>query len=62
MATFKLEGSTSGEITVESPAVSGLNTISLPAKTGNLVINDGVSRINIPAGTSAQRPASQLKV
>jgi len=58
MATFKLQGSTSGEITVETPAVSGLNTISIPAKTGDLIINDGVSRINIPSGTTAERPSS----
>jgi len=37
MASIKLTGDTSGEITISAPAVAGTNTISLPAETGNLL-------------------------
>ena len=37
MASIKLKGDTSGEITISSPSVAGTNTITLPATTGNLV-------------------------
>ena len=39
MASIKLTGDTSGEITISAPAVAGTNTISLPAETGNLLTN-----------------------
>ena len=37
MASIKLTGDTSGEITISAPSVAGTNTISLPAETGNLL-------------------------
>jgi hypothetical protein len=37
MASIKLTGDTSGEITISAPAVAGTNTISLPAESGNLL-------------------------
>ena len=40
MSSIKLQGSTSGEITISAPAVAGTNTLTLPAYrivTGKLV-------------------------
>jgi len=42
MASIKLKGDTSGEITIDVPAVAGTNTITLPATTGN-VLTDGAA-------------------
>jgi len=42
MASIKLKGDTSGEITIDVPAVAGTNTITLPAATGN-VLTDGAA-------------------
>ena len=38
MASIKLQGSTSGEITISAPAVAGTNTLTLPATTGTTVV------------------------
>lgn len=40
MASIKLAGDTSGEITISAPAVAGTNTISLQATTGTLATTD----------------------
>ena len=40
MASIKLTGDTSGEITISAPAVAGTNTLTLPAETGNILTND----------------------
>ena len=40
MASIKLKGDTSGEITISAPAVAGTNTISLQATTGTLATTD----------------------
>ena len=37
MASIKLTGDTSGVITVSAPAVSGTNTLTLPATTGTIL-------------------------
>lgn len=37
MASIKLTGDTSGEITISAPAVAGTNTLTLPANTGTIV-------------------------
>ncbi|MDB4514581.1 hypothetical protein N9070_00465, partial [bacterium] len=37
MASIKLQGDTSGELTISAPAVAGTNTITLPASTGTLL-------------------------
>ena len=39
MASLKLNGDTSGEITISAPAVAGTNTLTLPAETGTIVTN-----------------------
>ena len=41
MASIKLTGDTSGEITISAPAVAGTNIISLPASTGTTVVLNG---------------------
>jgi len=38
MASIKLTGDTSGEITISAPAVAGTNTLTLPAETGTVGI------------------------
>jgi hypothetical protein len=38
MASIKLKGSTSGDITISAPAVAGTNTLTIPASTGNLLV------------------------
>jgi hypothetical protein len=52
MAKLILNGSTSGSITLESPAVSGTNTLTLPANTGTVLTS--ASNTNFPAGTTLQ--------
>ena len=37
MASIKLTGDTSGEITISAPAVAGTNTLTLPAETGTVL-------------------------
>jgi hypothetical protein len=38
MASIKLKGSTSGEITISAPAVAGTNTLTLPANSGEITV------------------------
>ena len=40
MSSLKLQGATSGEITVTVPNVAGTNTLTLPAATGTLTTTD----------------------
>jgi len=40
MASIKLKGDTSGEITISAPAVAGTNTLTIPASSGN-ILTDG---------------------
>lgn len=40
MASIKLTGDTSGEITISAPAVAGTNTLTLPANTGTIVTSE----------------------
>jgi hypothetical protein len=47
MASLILSGSTSGSVTLSSPAVSGTTTLTLPANTGNIPVVTGT-------GTSGQ--------
>jgi hypothetical protein len=42
LASIKLTGDTSGEITISAPAVAGTNTLTLPAETGSL-LTDNIS-------------------
>ena len=39
MAKLILNGSTSGSVTLESPAVSGTTTLTLPTNTGTVMVN-----------------------
>ena len=41
MSSVVISGDTSGAITLSAPAVSGTNTITLPANTGTVQINNG---------------------
>jgi hypothetical protein len=52
MASLVLNGSTSGSITISSPAVSGVNVLSLPANTGTVLTNG--TNTNFPAGSVLQ--------
>ena len=45
MSSLKLQGATSGEITVTVPNVAGTNTLTLPATTGNIVTTGDSSTI-----------------
>jgi hypothetical protein len=45
MASIKLQGDVSGELTISAPAVAGTNTLTLPASTGTLA-----TTADIPAG------------
>jgi len=47
MASLILSGSTSGSVTLSSPAVSGTTTLTLPTNTGNIPVVTGT-------GTSGQ--------
>ncbi len=48
MASIKLTGDTSGEITISAPAVAGTNTLTLPASTGEILTTSNQST-NTPA-------------
>jgi hypothetical protein len=37
MASIKLAGDTSGEITISAPSVAGTHTLTLPATTANVL-------------------------
>lgn len=52
MAKLILNGSTSGSVTLESPAVSGTTTLTLPTTSGT-VLTSGTNT-NFPAGTVLQ--------
>jgi hypothetical protein len=45
MASIKLTGDTSGEITISAPAVAGTNTLTLPAETGSVLTDATTSHI-----------------
>jgi hypothetical protein len=65
MASLILSGSTSGSVTLSSPAVSGTTTLTLPATTGTVLITNGsgiasVNGIQFPATQSASADANTL--
>lgn len=49
MASIKLQGDTSGELTISAPAVAGTNTLTLPASTGTLITAADVDLTNLSA-------------
>jgi len=67
MASIKLKGDTSGEITIDVPAVAGANTLTLPASTGNVLTDgaalpaiDGSALTNLPIEVKAWVNYNQL--
>jgi hypothetical protein len=56
----KLKGATSGDITLDVPAVAGSNTLTLPAKTGTIITSADtgtVTQAMLAAGVGASGPA-----
>ena len=47
MSSLKLQGATSGDITVTVPAVAGTNTLTLPASTGTVLTDTAPKAGNI---------------
>lgn len=50
MATIKIKGDTSGEISLTVPGVAGTNTLTLPAGTGNILTDAAVTNNGIYLG------------
>jgi hypothetical protein len=57
MASIKLKGDTSGEVTIQAPAVAGTTTLNIPAVSGNILTDgqalpaiDGSALTGISAG------------
>lgn len=60
MGSVTLNGATSGQITLSPPAVAGTNTLTLPAKTGNIITSADtgtVSQAMLATGVGATGPA-----
>jgi hypothetical protein len=53
LAKLILSGSTSGSISLESPAVSGTTTLTLPANTGTVVVTSGAQTIEFADGSAS---------
>jgi hypothetical protein len=53
MAKLVLNGSTSGSVTLESPAVSGTTTLTLPTTSGTLIVNSGAQTIEFADGSAS---------
>jgi len=54
MASIKLTGDTSGEITISAPAVAGTHTLTLPTETGNIVTDSSGTVLRDAAKTLSQ--------
>jgi hypothetical protein len=52
MSSIIVSGDTSGAITIAAPAVAGTNTVTIPAKTGNAMIDGPLFSVTCSAGTS----------
>ncbi len=53
MSSIKLKGDTSGEITIDAPAVAGTTTLTLPAESGNFITSDSNGDVTISSGDFA---------
>jgi len=54
MASIKIQGDTSGEITISAPAVAGTNTLTLPATSGTLLdTNSSLAAANLTGSLPA---------
>ena len=61
MAKLVITGETSGSVVIDSPAVSGSNTLTIPATTGQVVLcSSTTSAVPLPAGVTEQRPSSAV--
>jgi|LakMenE01Jun11ns_1017448.scaffolds.fasta_scaffold8642666_2 hypothetical protein len=57
MAKLVIIGETSGSIVIDTPSVSGSNTLTIPATTGQVVLcNSTTGAMPLPAGVTGQRP------
>ena len=57
MAKLVIIGETSGSIVIDTPAVSGSNTLTIPATTGQVVLCDSTTgAMPLPTGLTGQRP------
>lgn len=52
MGDLRLNGSTSGAITLSPPAVAGTNTLTLPASTGTVALTDGSGNMTVGGNLS----------
>jgi hypothetical protein len=50
MANLILSGSTSGSVTLSSPAVSGTTTLTLPTTSGTLIYSDASANLQFNSG------------
>jgi hypothetical protein len=48
--TLRLNGSTSGYVDVNAPAVAGTTTITMPSSNGTLIVTGGTAPVQFPAG------------
>jgi hypothetical protein len=53
MASLILNGSTSGSVTLSSPAVSGTTTLTLPTTSGTVVVTSGAQTIEFADGSAS---------
>lgn len=57
MAKLVITGEVSGSIVIDAPAVSGSNTLTIPATTGQVVLCDSTTgAMQLPAGITGERP------
>jgi len=62
MASLILSGSTSGSVTLSSPAVSGTTTLTLPATTGNVVTDTATQTLTNKTITSPTITGASITV
>ena len=60
MASIKLAGDTSGEITISAPSVAGTNTLTLPATTGNVVTDSATQTLTNKTLTTPNVDSAQF--
>jgi hypothetical protein len=62
MANLILNGSTSGSVTLSSPAVSGTTTLTLPVQTGTVMVNGPAFSVYKSSGNQSITSGSFTKV
>jgi hypothetical protein len=61
MAKLVITGEVSGSVVIDSPAVSGSNTLTIPATTGQVVLCDSTTgAMSLPAGVTGERPTPAI--